>query len=83
VLPYRAGDPLAIHLAAGEGYAVTHSYRSRRFDYSVHARTGEQTGTADLDSVVLGERPEYLGVLREFLLGKRRHHASRIGQGHA
>src|SRR5918994_7702416 len=83
LLPYRAGDPLAIHLAAGEGHAVTHSYRSRRFDYGVHARTGEQTGTADLDSVVLSERPEDLGVLGELLLSERRHHASRIGQGHA
>ena len=69
VLPYRAGDLLTIHLAAGEGHAVTYSHRSRRFDYGVHARTGEQAGTADLNSVVLRECPEYLGVLGEILLG--------------
>ncbi len=69
VLPYRAGDLLTIHLAAGEDYTVTYSHRSRRFDYSVYARTGELTGTADLDSVVPSERPEYLGVLGEILLG--------------
>src|SRR3712207_9516804 len=83
VLPYRTGDLLTIHLAAGEGHAVTYSQRSRRFDYGVHARTGEQTGPADLDSVVPSERPEDLGVLWELLLGERSHHASRIGQGHA
>ena len=83
VLPYRAGDLLTIHLAAGEGYAVIYSHRSRRFDYGVHARTGKQTGSADLDSVVLSERPEDPGVLGELLLGEGRHHAPRIGQGHA
>src|SRR5215207_5996423 len=83
VLPYRTGDLLTIHLATGEGHPVTYSHRSRRFDYGVHARTGEQTGTADLDSVVASERPEDLGVLGELLLGERRHHAPRIGQGHA
>jgi hypothetical protein len=69
VLPYRAGDLLTIHLAAGKGHAVTYSHRSRLFDYSVYARTGEQTGTADLDSVVASERPQDLGVLEEILLG--------------
>jgi hypothetical protein len=83
VLPYRTGGLLTIHLAAGEGHQVTYSHRSRPFDYGVHARTGEQTGSANLDSVVLRERPEDLGVLGELLLGERRHHASRIGQGHA
>ena len=83
MLPYRTGDLLTIHLAAGEGHAVTYSQRSRHFDYGVHARTGEQTGTANLDSVVASERPEDLGVLGELLLGKCRHYAPRIGQGHA
>ena len=69
VLPYRAGDLLTIHLAAGEDHAVTYSHRSRRFDYGIYARTGEQTGTTDLDSVVASERPEYLGVLGQLLLG--------------
>jgi hypothetical protein len=69
VLPYRAGDLLTIHLAAGEGYAVTYSHSSRRFDYSVYARTGEQTGTADLDSVMASERPQDLCVLGQLLLG--------------
>ena len=69
VLPYRARDLLTIHLAAGEGYAVTYSHRSRLFDYGIHARTGEQTGTADLDSVVPSERPQDLGVLGQLLLG--------------
>jgi hypothetical protein len=60
---------LTIHLAAGKNHAVIYSHRSRRFDYGVHARTGKQAGTAHLDSVVPRERPEYLGVLGEILLG--------------
>ena len=62
VLPYRTGDLLTIHLAAGEGHTVTYSHRSRRFDDGVHARAGEQTGTADLNPVVASERLEYPGV---------------------
>src|SRR5215217_7524324 len=71
VLPYRARDLLTIHLTAGEGYAVTYSHRSRRFDYSVYACTGEQTGTAEsyrltdreleAHPIVL-EEPTFLGV---------------------
>src|SRR5215212_84547 len=83
VPPYRSRGLLTIHLAAGKGHAVTYSHRSRRVDHGVRARTGEPTGTTDLDSVVPSERPEDLGVLGEILLGERRHHASRIGQGHA
>jgi hypothetical protein len=36
-----------------------------------------------LDPVVASERPEDLGVLGQIILGECRHHASRIGQGHA
>ena len=83
MLPYRTGDLLTIHLAARKGHPITYSHRSRRLYYGVHARTGEQTGTANLDSVVLSERPEDIGVLGELFLGERRHHASRVGQGYA
>ena len=37
----------------------------------------------DLNLVVANERPEDVGVVREFTLVERRHHTSRIRQGYS
>ena len=56
-------DVLYDRLSSGEPYAVTCTHRSRPFDHSVHARTGELTGRADFNIIVPTERREDVGVL--------------------
>src|SRR4051794_31875539 len=55
--------------------------RARRGRDGVDAGTGvERAG--HVDPVVLREGLEDLGVLGQLLLGKARHHTTRVGQGH-
>ncbi len=50
------------HLSSVERHAVTGSQSSRRLNNGVHTYTGEQTGIANLNSVVSNERAEDFGV---------------------
>lgn len=66
-----------------ESNAVADSHRSGRLDYGVCAGAGEQARTADRDPVMPSEGAQDVAVFKEFVLSEGRHHASRIGKGHA
>jgi hypothetical protein len=51
-------------LSFGERHLVACSYRSRRFDHGVDARAGELAGAANLNPVVLHERPQHTEIRR-------------------
>ena len=50
------------HLSSVERHAITGSQSSRRLNNGVHTYTGEQTGIANLNSVVSNDRAEDFGV---------------------
>ena len=51
--------------------------------YSAGTTAGELPRGTDVKSVVPNERPQHVGIVGEVILTESRHHASRIGQGHA
>ena len=53
---------LCKHISSVERYSVTYSQCSRRLNNGVHTHTGEQSGIANLNSVVSNECAEDSGV---------------------
>jgi hypothetical protein len=66
-----------------ESNAVADSHLSGRLDYGVCTGAGKQARIADRDPVMPSEGAQDIAVFWEFVLSEGRHHASRIGKGHA